>query len=114
MKKPKKRKYVFNLKTYIISVLRRASYRSPTRSEALRLARLSRNCYRCADCGQLCERKEIKVDHKAPVVPVTGWDGWDGFIVRLFCDISGLQCLCVPCHTVKTKAENQERKKYRK
>lgn len=80
----------------------------------MRLARTARNAYLCATCKKTFGRSEIAVDHISPIVPVTGWDGWDGFIERLFCDSDKLQVLCVPCHAVKTKAENAERRLHAK
>jgi hypothetical protein len=53
----------------------------------------------------------MRADHITPIVPVTGFDTWDNTIDRLFCEIEGLQALCVDCHAVKTKEENEERRK---
>jgi len=52
----------------------------------------------------------MRADHITPIVPVTGFDTWDSTIDRLFCEAEGLQALCVDCHAVKTKAENEERR----
>ena len=100
----------FNFKSYIVAILRRASYRNPQRSEALRRARIARNMYVCNSCGDKKGRKEIAVDHINPVVPVTGWVSFDDFIYRLFCGVDQLQVLCKICHKVKSKAENKERR----
>lgn len=107
-------KKVFNVKSFAIAVLRRASYRSPTRSQVLKEARRTRNNYVCADCSEVFPRKAVAVDHKEPVVPVTGWDSFDGFICRLFCPSTGLQVLCKPCHKEKTNEENKVRRENKK
>ena len=107
--KPKK---VFNFKYYIISILRRASYRNQTRSEVLRESRVSRNTYVCKQCSKTFTRKEIAVDHIVPIVPISGFDTWDGLIGRLFCPKEGLQVLCKPDHKTKTNAENALRREY--
>lgn len=105
----------FNFKSYLISALRRASYRSPIRNEVLKNARQARNSYKCNGCGHTqYTRKEVAVDHIHPIVPITGWDTWDGFISRLFCDVTELQVLCKPCHNYKTKEENKKRREYGK
>jgi 5-methylcytosine-specific restriction endonuclease McrA len=111
VKKPGK---VFNVRSFAIAVLRRASYRSPARSFCLRSARTARNTYTCAKCKKSFPRKEVQVDHIESVVPTTGWAGFDDFIARLFVPATGLQCLCKPCHSVKTKAENALRRANKK
>ena len=109
----------FNLKNYLVSVLRKASYRHPMRSEALRNARIGRNQYKCAECGNIFTNKEVQVDHKDSIVPTSGfkngndWD-WNEYIERLYCDASNLQVLCKPDHHAKTKAEKMIRSAYRK
>lgn len=107
-------KGVFNVKSFAIAVLRRASYRSPIRSQVLKEARTSRNAYVCKACSQVFPRRGVAVDHISPVVPVTGWDGFDNFISRLFCPVSSLQVLCKNCHKDKTQAENKTRRENKK
>lgn len=103
---------IFNLKAFVIATLRRASYRSPQRNQAMTNARVERGKYVCTHCRGVYGRREVAVDHIIPVVPLTGWDGWDGFIERLF--TGNIQVLCKPCHKVKTLAENRERRYYAK
>ena len=103
------------LQQFVISVLRRASYRTPMRAAALDKARVKRGVYKCAECKKEFKKKDIAIDHKAPVIdPKTGHTTWDKFIKRLFCKPNGLQILCntgkSSCHKVKTKAENAERR----
>ena len=66
--------------------------------------------YLCARCENKFPAKLVEVNHIIPVVPVTGFDSWDGVIKRLFCEESGLEVLCKPCHKEVTKGENEERK----
>lgn len=102
------------LKSFIISTLRRASYRWKPRTEALKAARIARNQYTCAICKKVQGRKYITLDHINPIVPLTGWDSWDNFMTRLFCDVFGFQVICKkPCHSEKTKRENALRKYHR-
>lgn len=102
------------LKSFIISTLRRASYRWKPRTEALKAARIARNQYTCAICKKVSGRKYVTLDHISPVVPITGWDSWDNFMTRLFCDVSSFQVICkIPCHREKTKRENIARKDIR-
>lgn len=107
-------KKLFDLKSYIKNVLRRASYRHSARSEALRKARIERNTYVCAACKETFPNKEVNVDHINCVVPVTGFTTWDEYIARLFCGVDGLQILCDVDHKIKTQKENAERREHKK
>ena len=65
----------------------------------------------CAKCREVT--KDIHVDHINPVIdPKVGWQGWDIYYDRLF--NGDLQPLCRPCHKIKTREENVERKETRK
>jgi len=99
--------------SFIIQVLRRASFKWKPRYEAIKNARVSRGQYRCSMCFSACFKvKEIVVDHINPVVdPSTGWKSWDDYITRMFCGTSGFQVLCRPCHNLKTIKENLQRTK---
>jgi hypothetical protein len=100
---------------FVISGLRRMSYKIPSRSIALTRARVKRGVYKCEMCGKEIKKSQMAVDHKLPIVPVTGWDTFDGFIDRLFCNPEDLQVICKePCHAEKTKNENTQRRKYAK
>jgi len=108
--------------SFIMSALRKAHY--PVKYEALKLAyrhdgintATGRKCklYQCAACGQLFPQKEVAVDHITPIVPTTGFDSWDAVINRLYCELPNFQVLCKPCHSVKSKAENAERREHKK
>lgn len=103
----KKKRRAFNLKSSIISHLRKIFFYSPFRQIALSVAKRKLG-YQCAKCKKIFDK--VKVDHIDPVVPTSGWVDWNSFIARLFCDPSKLQCLCEGCHNVKTKTETKERK----
>jgi len=111
-----------NKKTWIMATLRRASYRWPSRNEALKLARVDRGLYKCAMCEGTFQQKETALDHVEPVVPFNGFPmhpntnepDWTIVIDRLFCSVEGFQILCHPCHDVKTMSEDTLRANYSK
>ena len=106
--------------SFVKSALRSASQRWPPRytiiSEACvgqrinpksgRLAKF----YTCNACQDSFPLKDVQVNHKAPVVPVSGFDSWNGVIERMYCEKEGLEVVCIPCHKIITKQENEERK----
>lgn len=111
MKKPK----VFNIKSFIINILRKASYKWKPRGECQKNARKSRGLYECNKCKQLVRNKQFVIDHIKPVIDIEqGFQTWDIFINNLFCDISNFQLLCKSCSGAKTKVEVELRKHYRK
>lgn len=109
----------FNKKSFIIATLRRASYRLPSRSEAIRRARVGRNQYKCAICGKIVKNKEYAMDHVIPVVdPMDGFIDWNNYVERMLPDdADAWQLLCRigdgSCNSKKTKAENAIRKEQR-
>ena len=70
--------------------------------------------YACEECGEICSRKEIDIDHIEPIISLEhGFDeDWQGLILRLFCEADGLQGICKPCHRVKTMNEDEIRRHY--
>jgi 5-methylcytosine-specific restriction endonuclease McrA len=95
--------------------MRRIFRWSPERRAALAIAEVAKERYRCAGCSAIVDRKSAAADHIDPVVDISrGFEGWDSYAARLFCQRSGLQVLCKACHSAKTKAENVERKKWKK
>ena len=109
--------------SFIKSSLRTASVRWPPRYEALndafvgkktneKTGRLAKH-FECNKCHGEFPQKEVEVNHIIAVVPVEGFDNWTNVIDRLFCEKSGLEVLCKPCHKEVTQEENQERKKYK-
>ena len=105
---------------FVKSALRSASVRWPPRYQVLSEAYVGTKTnpktnrqakfYKCAKCLFDFVGKDVQVNHKTPVVPVSGFDSWDGVISRMFCEKSGLEVLCIPCHKTVTDQENQERK----
>lgn len=104
-----------NLKKFLIPVLRRATYRWPARSDALKDSRKERNSYECAMCKDRFKNNEVVLDHIVPVVdPKRGFDNWDDYINRMFPEKEGFQVLCNDCHDIKTDLEDEMRKHFNK
>lgn len=107
--------------SFIKGALRAGTVRYPPKYEVLNAAKRGKMVndqtgrlaehYQCAACGGLFVASNIVADHIEPVIPVSGFTNWHDVVVRLFCNPSGLQALCKPCHKLKTQAENSERKK---
>lgn len=104
-----------NIKSFIIQLLRRGTYKWPPRTEAMRNARVSRGLYKCAMCSELFGPKAIKMDHVEPVVDVkTGFTSWDTYISRMYpVDPKAYQAVCEQCHDSKTAVERELRKTYK-
>lgn len=99
------------LKSFVIQILRRASYRWPPRSEAKSKARIGYGLYECASCEKSFGPKEINLDHTYPVIPTdVGFTNWDTYIDRLLCTADHFKVLCKSCHSSKTILENSLRK----
>ncbi len=72
---------------------------------------------KCQDCGEFEAKSNVQVDHVEPVVPInSSFENMtlDDLVNRMWCHESKLQLLCKPCHTVKTKSENKERRLLKK
>lgn len=105
----------FNLKSFLIATLRRATYRYPPRYNTMNKARVERGKYLCTACKSIVGRKEVKLDHIKPIVdPKQGFVDWNTYIERMFVDESGWQVLCNACHKAKSAIENEQRKKVKK
>lgn len=70
--------------------------------------------HRCASCGGLFTQTEMKADHIDPVIGPEGFVSWDLFIERLYKEKEAFQAVCAPCHAVKTKEENAQRRALKK
>lgn len=91
---------------YIKASLRRIWGRSKQRQWALKDAKVSRGKYKCAKCGKIFSKKNINVDH---INAIGRFKDWNVFIEKLFCDAkTGLQILCVFCHSTKTKKDRKK------
>lgn len=100
---------------FVRQALRRASYRWPARSEAIKEARVERGIYKCNACKERMGRKEFHLDHVEPVIRTDlGFTTWGEYILRLLPGVPGWQVLCTICHTAKTRIELEERKAGRK
>lgn len=108
-------------RSFVTSALRGAFRRFPNKFGALREAaagiktnkatgRQAKH-YTCANCGDDFPSNGVHVDHLKPIVGVEGFKSWDDFIDKLFCSVDNLQILCIPCHKLKTKEENEARKR---
>ena len=111
----KRKKRDIELRKFLIPTLRRSSYRWKPRTEANKNARLERGVYQCAMCQGEFKSGETVIDHVDPVVCIeNGWQGWEEYIERMFCEEEGFQVLCKTCHSIKTKMEEDMRKKFRR
>lgn len=70
--------------------------------------------HQCFECKGEFPASGVQADHINPVVPLDGFDSWDDYIERLFCEVDKFQVLCKSCHSIKTKAENAERRQRKK
>ena len=61
--------------------------------------------YLCNNCRKWFPDKETDVDHIIPAGSLRCAADLPGFVERLFCEVDGLQVLCVDCHDTKTAKE---------
>lgn len=72
---------------------------------------------KCNECSKMEAKSNMQVDHILPVIKVSETlDSltWDQLVDRIWCDEKNLSVICKPCHSVKTRAENKERRAYKK
>lgn len=101
----------FNLIKHCTNTLRRGWRRQPMAAITIQKARLSDGRYLCAVCGSAFNKKDIQIDHIAPVIDISkGYENLDVFATRLFCPESNLQIICKECHSKKTNEENALRR----
>lgn len=94
------------LKYFAINLLRRGTYKWKPRTAVKNAAKVSYGKYKCNLCKEIFQAKDTVLDHIHPVVdPILGWQGFDVYIERMYCDESGFQLLCNPCHDKKTQSE---------
>jgi len=103
-------------RSFIKSGLRRMSTRWKPKYDVKKAARHTKKLpnikgrlvfhSKCNDCGDIVPETTATVDHISPIInPEIGFTNWDDVIYALFCEAEGLQVLCSPCHTQKTKKE---------
>jgi 5-methylcytosine-specific restriction endonuclease McrA len=63
--------------------------------------------YQCAECKNWFKDTDCIVDHIIPCGTLTSLDDLPEFARKLFCDVSGLQVLCKPCHKDKIAEERK-------
>jgi 5-methylcytosine-specific restriction endonuclease McrA len=71
----------------------------------------------CRECHKPTPKSYMIVDHKDPLIPLdSSFEDMslDTVVDRAWCDENNLQALCEDCHTIKTKAENKERRRLKK
>lgn len=104
--------------SFIKNTLRAATQRWGPKSVAKSKARVSRGFYKCAECEETITAtiknekgrrvKNAIVDHIIPIIdPAVGFTTWGECIERMFCEVEGLQVLCLKCHTVKSNEERR-------
>lgn len=99
--------------SFIRSALRQKSRWFKPISEAKRLARRKYRGpnhrqkweYQCAICKNWFSDKEVAVDHIIPAGSLSKPEDLPGFVMRLFCEVDGLQVLCNEHHDIKTLAD---------
>jgi hypothetical protein len=107
-------------KSFIVSALRGAFRRYPPKQQCINNAytRTKTNDksgrqakhYRCAKCKGEFPRSEVQADHKKPIVdPKVGFKDFNTWIARGFVKLTGFQCLCKPCHKIKSAAERKKK-----
>lgn len=109
------------LKAFIISALRSAFRRYPPKQQCIKDAytqtkinpatgRLAKH-YLCAICKVEFPFAWMQADHIEAIVPPTGFSTFDDWIDRGFVSKYDFQCVCKPCHKIKTREERQKLKK---
>lgn len=111
------------LKNFAINLLRRGTFKHKPRSEARKRYKVkigefstgrAKYGYQCAGCDEIFKAKETKMDHVEPVVhPIEGFKGFDVYIPRAFCGEENFQCVCSPCHDIKSEREKDFRTRVR-
>ena len=105
----------YNLKSRIVSQLRRLFLWHPGLKEVRDRCRVTRGVYRCEGCFEAAPAKGMRCDHIVPVVGLEGFVDWNTYISRMFDVIpQGIQYLCRDCHDKKTASERVERKTRRR
>lgn len=106
--------------------IRRAFSRSQLREKAIAASRVDhydpkrprvKKWSRCHICQSMVPTYLVELDHLDPIIPVTtSFEemSLDEVVDRTWCPEELLQPLCPDCHEIKTKSENEERRKNKK
>jgi 5-methylcytosine-specific restriction endonuclease McrA len=115
-------------KALIKGALRRAFARSELRNKVISATimqgysdplrpRVKTWC-KCPGCNEPTPKSYMIVDHKSPVVPLhISYEDLSisALVDAIWCEESNLQALCdEPCHLAKSKAENKQRRAFKK
>ena len=71
----------------------------------------------CPECKEYTPTYLMQVDHIKPIISLneTLEDlTWDELVDRIWCNHENLRAVCKPCHKIKTKEENKERRRIKK
>lgn len=82
--------------------LKKASRKEYPKNKNGNISKKYRVYYLCAHCNKWFSRKQINVDH---IKPIGLSKTLEEFIVLTYCDETGYQILCKPCHKEKTKQD---------
>lgn len=102
--------------SFIRSALRKASIKWPPLQDVMKLNRRPyvgprKNVkweHQCNMCKQWFLGTQIERDHIVECGSLSDWDDIPGFCRRLFCEVEGVQKLCVKCHVKKHQKEADE------
>ena len=108
---------------YLITSARKIWRWSLDRRIVLKRAKVDKGwkCELCGTIGFITEKTlkngkvrkvmPVQVDHIDPIgAEPTNWIEVGPWLVRLFCHISNLQCICRECHQVKTNKERAQQR----
>ena len=73
--------------------------------------------FKCPECVKMIPAYKGQVDHQEPLIPIDSSleeMSWDEVVDRAWCNEDNLKLICIPCHKVKSKAENKERRRIKK
>lgn len=71
----------------------------------------------CPECSTHTPTYQMEVDHISPIIQVQETlDMLDmiQLVDRIWCSLSNLIAICKPCHKIKTKLENKQRRLFKK
>jgi hypothetical protein len=60
--------------------------------------------FHCAACHGWFPEKQVQVDHIVDCGSINCAADTGSFIERMFCEVEGLQVLCMTCHRIKTNS----------